>query len=39
MSLLGFTFITDDKLVMYKEKSIKAENLAKKLEDHRRRSW
>lgn len=33
MSLLGFTFITDDKLVMYKEKSIKAENLAKKLED------
>lgn len=33
MSMLGFTFITDSKLSMYKEKAIKSENLAKEIEE------
>lgn len=31
--MLGFTFITDSKLSMYKEKAIKSENLAKEIEE------
>lgn len=31
--MLGFTFITDSKLSMYREKAIKSENLAKKIEE------
>lgn len=33
MSMLGFTFITDSKLSMYREKAIKSENLAKEIEE------
>lgn len=33
MSILGFTFITDSKLSMYREKAIKSENLAKEIEE------
>lgn len=33
MSMLGFTFITNSKLSMYKEKAIKSENLAKEIEE------
>ena len=31
--MLGFTFITDSKLSMYREKAIKSENLAKEIEE------
>lgn len=31
--MLGFTFITDSKLLMYREKAIKSENLAKEIEE------
>lgn len=31
--MLGFTFITDNKLSMYREKAIKSENLAKEIEE------
>lgn len=31
--MLGFTFITDGKLSMYREKAIKSENLAKEIEE------
>lgn len=33
MSMLGFTFITDSKLSMYREKAIKSETLAKEVEE------
>ena len=33
MSMLGFTFITDSKLSMYREKAIKSKNLAKEIEE------
>lgn len=33
MSMLGFTFITNSKLSMYREKAIKSENLAKEIEE------
>lgn len=33
MSMLGFTFITDSKLSMYREKAIKSEMLAKEVEE------
>lgn len=33
MSILGFTFITDSKLSMYREKAIKSETLAKEVEE------
>lgn len=33
MSMLGFTFITDSKLSMYREKAIKSEALAKEVEE------
>ena len=33
MSMLGFTFITDSKLSMYREKAIKSETLAKGVEE------
>ena len=33
--MLGFTFITDSKLSMYREKAIKSENLAKEIEESR----
>lgn len=33
MSLFGFTFITDSKLSMYREKAMKAEQLAKEVEE------
>ena len=32
--MLGFTFITDSKLSMYREKAIKSENLAKEIEEN-----
>lgn len=33
MTMLGFTFITDSKLSMYREKAIKSETLAKEVEE------
>lgn len=33
MSMLGFTFITDSKLSMYREKAIKSETLAREVEE------